>query len=67
MWVIESFTGRIHFFDHAIADELPGDFTAIPLRQRPAHLIGPFASDFHDMLRDHLGKKPACVLGRVDP
>ena len=55
------------FFGHAVAHKLPGDFTAIPLRQRPAHLIGPFACDFDDVHRDYRGKKPACVRGRVDP
>lgn len=55
------------FFDHAITYKLPGDLTAIPLRQRSAHLIGPFACDFHDVNGDHRGKKPACVRGRVDP
>ena len=55
------------FFDHAITYKLPGDLTAIPLRQRSAQLIGPFACNFHDVNGDHRGKKPACVRGRVDP
>ena len=51
---------RLH---HPVTDQLPGQFGAIPLGQRPPEYIGAFAGQFDDVQRRHRGKKPAA--GRV--
>ena len=59
---------RLH---HPVMDQLPGQFSAIPLGQRPPEYIGAFAGQFDDVQRHRRGKnglaaRTFCIVEPLD-